>query len=86
MIDSVRYPRLSRIQTPHDLRTFEETELTAVAGELRDYLIESVGRSGGHFAAGLGVIELTVALHYLYGTDGLNGTEGFAYGPTIGLA
>ncbi|WP_312349073.1 1-deoxy-D-xylulose-5-phosphate synthase [Stenotrophomonas acidaminiphila] len=68
MIDSVRYPRLSRIQTPHDLRTFEETELTAVAGELRDYLIESVGRSGGHFAAGLGVIELTVALHYLYDT------------------
>jgi len=68
MIDSVRYPRLSRIQTPHDLRTFDETELTAVAGELRDYLIESVGRSGGHFAAGLGVIELTVALHYLYDT------------------
>lgn len=68
MIDSVRYPRLSRIQTPHDLRTFDETELPAVAGELRDYLIESVGRSGGHFAAGLGVIELTVALHYLYDT------------------
>ena len=68
MIDSVRYPRLSRIQTPHDLRAFDETELTAVAGELRDYLIESVGRSGGHFAAGLGVIELTVALHYLYDT------------------
>ncbi|WP_152984261.1 1-deoxy-D-xylulose-5-phosphate synthase N-terminal domain-containing protein, partial [Stenotrophomonas nitritireducens] len=54
MIDSVRYPRLSRIQTPHDLRAFDETELPAVAGELRDYLIESVGRSGGHFAAGLG--------------------------------
>ncbi|MQP76306.1 1-deoxy-D-xylulose-5-phosphate synthase [Stenotrophomonas sp. MYb238] len=68
MIDSVRYPRLSRIQTPHDLRAFDETELPAVAGELRDYLIESVGRSGGHFAAGLGVIELTVALHYLYDT------------------
>ena len=68
MIDSARYPRLSRIQTPPDLRTFDETELPAVAGELRDYLIESVGKSGGHFAAGLGVIELTVALHYLYDT------------------
>ncbi|SBV36477.1 1-deoxyxylulose-5-phosphate synthase, thiamine-requiring, FAD-requiring [uncultured Stenotrophomonas sp.] len=68
MIDSARYPRLSRIQTPHDLRTFDETELPAVAGELRDYLIESVGKSGGHFAAGLGVIELTTALHYLYDT------------------
>jgi len=68
MIDSARYPRLSRIQTPDDLRTFEESELRAVADELRAYLIESVGRSGGHFAAGLGVIELTVALHYLYQT------------------
>ncbi|KRG83197.1 1-deoxy-D-xylulose-5-phosphate synthase [Stenotrophomonas daejeonensis] len=68
MIDSARYPRLSRIQTPHDLRTFDEAELPAVAGELRDYLIESVGKSGGHFAAGLGVIELTTALHYLYDT------------------
>ncbi len=68
MIDSTRYPRLARIQTPDDLRRFEEAELPAVADELRAYLIESVGRSGGHFAAGLGVIELTVALHYLYQT------------------
>ena len=68
MIDSSRYPRLARIQTPDDLRTFDESELGAVAAELRAYLIESVGKSGGHFAAGLGVIELTVALHYLYQT------------------
>lgn len=68
MIDSARYPRLARIQTPDDLRTFDESELRAVADELRPYLIESVGKSGGHFAAGLGVIELTVALHYLYQT------------------
>ncbi|HZF98976.1 MAG TPA: 1-deoxy-D-xylulose-5-phosphate synthase [Pseudoxanthomonas sp.] len=68
MIDSVRYPRLSRIEVPADLRRFEESELTAIADELRAYLIESVGRSGGHFGAGLGVIELTVALHYLYNT------------------
>jgi len=68
MIDSARYPRLSKVQTPADLRRFGEDELPAIAEELRAYLIESVGRSGGHFAAGLGVIELTVALHYLYQT------------------
>lgn len=68
MIDAARYPRLSRIQIPADLRQFDESELPAIAEELRGYLIESVGRSGGHFGAGLGVIELTVALHYLYET------------------
>jgi 1-deoxy-D-xylulose-5-phosphate synthase len=68
MIDPTRYPRLSRIEVPADLRQFDESELTAIAEELRAYLIESVGRSGGHFGAGLGVIELTVALHYLYNT------------------
>ena len=68
MIDPTRYPRLSRIEFPGDLRQFDESELTAIADELRAYLIESVGKSGGHFGAGLGVIELTVALHYLYNT------------------
>jgi len=68
MIDAARYPRLSRIQIPADLRQFDESELPAIAEELRGYLIESVGRSGGHFGAGLGVIELTVALHYLFET------------------
>ncbi|MEB1530600.1 1-deoxy-D-xylulose-5-phosphate synthase [Xanthomonas sp. WHRI 7945] len=68
MIDPTRYPRLSRIQIPAELRRFEESELPAIAEELRAYLIECVGKSGGHFGAGLGVIELTVALHYLYDT------------------
>ncbi|WP_407354435.1 1-deoxy-D-xylulose-5-phosphate synthase [Luteimonas sp. R10] len=68
MIDSTRYPRLSRIDSPAQLRAFDEAELPAIADELRTYLIESVGRSGGHFGAGLGVIELTTALHYLYDT------------------
>lgn len=70
MIDSTRYPRLSRIDGPADLRRLEPSELRAVSDELRAYLIESVGRSGGHFGAGLGVIELTTALHYLYDTPG----------------
>lgn len=68
MIDSTRYPRLSRIDAPSDLRQFDESELPAIADELRAYLIESVGKSGGHFGAGLGVIELTTVLHYLYET------------------
>lgn len=68
MIDASRYPLLSRIDAPPDLRTLDESDLPALAKELRDYLIESVSQSGGHFGAGLGVIELTVALHYLYDT------------------
>ena len=68
MIDSQRYPRLSRIQVPADLRRFPEEELPAIAEELRAYLIEQVALVGGHFGAGLGVIELTVPLHWLYET------------------
>ncbi|HEY8011375.1 MAG TPA: 1-deoxy-D-xylulose-5-phosphate synthase [Rudaea sp.] len=68
MIDSTRYPRLSRIDAPSDLRKFDEADLGEVARELREYLIESVAGAGGHFGAGLGVVELTVALHYLYAT------------------
>jgi len=67
-MDSQRYPRLSRIAVPADLREFPEAELPAIADELRAYLIEAVSQSGGHFGAGLGVIELTVALHYLFDT------------------
>ena len=68
MIDSHRYPRLARIDSPADLRQFPEQELPLVAQELRNYLIESVATSGGHFGANLGVVELTVALHWLYDT------------------
>ncbi len=68
MIDSQRYPRLAQIAVPADLRRFPESELSAIADELRAYLIDSVALSGGHFGAGLGVIELTVALHFLYDT------------------
>jgi 1-deoxy-D-xylulose-5-phosphate synthase len=68
MIDPKRYPHLARIDTPDDLRKVPETELDDVARELRAYLIESVATSGGHFGAGLGVVELTVALHWLFDT------------------
>ncbi len=68
MIDAQQFPRLARIETPDDLRAVPEADLVEVAEELRRFLIHSVGRAGGHFAAGLGVIELTVALHYLFDT------------------
>src|SRR5690606_20069282 len=57
VIDPQRSPRLSRIQVPADLRAFPAGELPAIADELRAYLIEQVAQSGGHFGAGLGVIE-----------------------------
>jgi 1-deoxy-D-xylulose-5-phosphate synthase len=68
MIDATRYPKLARIQSPEDLRGFAQEDLGEVTRELREYLIESVSKSGGHFGAGLGVTELTVALHWLYDT------------------
>lgn len=59
---------LEAIDTPHDLRKLPESRLPQLAGELRQFLIDSVMQSGGHFAAGLGAIELTIALHYVFNT------------------
>src|SRR5690554_881878 len=59
-------PLLDGVNTPEELRQLAEKDLQALANELRHYLLWCVGRTGGHFAAGLGVIELTVALHYVY--------------------
>lgn len=67
-MDSERYPLLSNTPTPEQLRQLNESDLGKVADELRAYLIETVSQVGGHFGAGLGVVELTVALHYLYNT------------------
>ncbi len=68
MIDTGSYPLLERIHSPADLRKLPQSKLDGVTGELRHFLVHSVSRSGGHFAAGLGAVELTVALHYLYDT------------------
>jgi 1-deoxy-D-xylulose-5-phosphate synthase len=62
------YPLLSTIDTPADLRRLEPAALKQLAVELRAYLIDSVSRTGGHLAAGLGVVELTIALHYVFDT------------------
>jgi len=59
---------LDSINFPKDLRKLEEAQLTQVADELRDFLIKSVSNSGGHFGSGLGTVELTVALHYVFNT------------------
>lgn len=61
-------PLLDRIETPEQLRELNERDLEPLAEELRAYLLYSVGQSGGHFGAGLGVVELTLALHYVYHT------------------
>ena len=61
-------PLLDGINSPADLRKLPESDLAALAKELREFLLYSVSRSGGHFAAGLGTIELTIALHYLFNT------------------
>lgn len=63
-----KYPLLSGIDSPADLRALPAESLDQVCRELRDYLINTVATRGGHFAAGLGTVELTVALHYVYQT------------------
>lgn len=61
-------PLLDQITTPEQLRRLSETELLSLADELRLHLLWRVGQTGGHFAAGLGVVELTIALHYVFDT------------------
>ncbi len=61
-------PLLSRINSPDDLKKLNPSQLQEVCDELRDYIIETVSVYGGHFGASLGVVELTVALHYTYNT------------------
>ena len=61
-------PLLDMIDTPQDLRRLEKKQLPQVAAELREFLLDSVGKTGGHFASNLGAVELTVALHYVYDT------------------
>jgi 1-deoxy-D-xylulose-5-phosphate synthase len=62
------YPLLTRIEAPSDLRSLPEPKLGQLADELREFLIQTVSQMGGHFAAGLGTVELTVALHYVFET------------------
>ena len=63
---------LDRVNVPSDMRSFSINELESLANELREFLLYSVGKSGGHLAGGLGVIELTIVLHYLFDTPNDN--------------
>ncbi len=65
---AARYPLLFGIDDPARLRELSRQQLGQLAGELRNYLIEILSRTGGHFAAGLGTVELTIALHYVFNT------------------
>ncbi|ASA27620.1 1-deoxy-D-xylulose-5-phosphate synthase [Pseudomonas aeruginosa] len=61
-------PLLDRASSPAELRRLGEADLETLADELRQYLLYTVGQTGGHFGAGLGVVELTIALHYVFDT------------------
>ena len=68
MTASSNYPLLQQINSPADLRAMDEPALNELANELREYLIAIVSEVGGHLAAGLGTVELAVALHYVFHT------------------
>jgi len=61
-------PLLDKVNYPNDFRSFSSHELKQLADELREYLLYTVGLSGGHLGSGLGVVELTIVLHYLFNT------------------
>ena len=67
-MNAEKYPLLDQIITPAELRKLDEDQLPQVADELREYLLQTISKSGGHFSAGLGCVELTVALHYCFET------------------
>jgi len=67
-IDKPLTPLLDDINVPADIRSFSINELETLANELREFLLYSVGQSGGHLGGGLGVIELTIVLHHIYNT------------------
>ena len=61
-------PLLDTVDSPQDLRRLDKKQLPQVAAELREFLLDSIGKTGGHFASNLGAVELTIALHYVYDT------------------
>ena len=63
-----KYKYLDKINFPSDLKSYDIEELKTIANELRTELIETVSETGGHLGAGLGVVELTIALHYIFDT------------------
>ena len=65
---TTKYPLLDNINDPADLRKLERRDLAALSVELREFIVESVSTTGGHFSSNLGTVELTIALHYVFNT------------------
>ncbi|MEP7154660.1 MAG: 1-deoxy-D-xylulose-5-phosphate synthase [Betaproteobacteria bacterium] len=65
---TTKYPLLDKINDPADLRKLERRDLPALSVELREFIVESVSTTGGHFSSNLGTVELTIALHYVFNT------------------
>ncbi len=68
MTTNTKYPLLDTINDPADLRKLDRRELPALSKELREFIVESVSTTGGHFSSNLGTVELTIALHYVFNT------------------
>ena len=68
MTAAKNYPLLAKVDSPADLRRLDRTQLPQLAQELRDYVLNSVAKTGGHLSSNLGTVELTVALHYVFDT------------------
>ncbi len=62
------YPLLDQIDSPADLRQLKREELPLLAQSLRDFMLDSIAQTGGHFASNFGAVELTLAVHYVYDT------------------
>ncbi len=65
---TTKFPLLDKINDPADLRRLDQRELAALSTELREFIVESVSTTGGHFSSNLGTVELTIALHYVFNT------------------
>ena len=65
-VEKPNTPLLDSVNYPSDLKSLSLSQLETLANELREFLLYSVGQSGGHLGGGLGVIELTIILHHLY--------------------
>ncbi len=68
MTTKSKYPLLDTVNNPADLRKLDRRVLPALAAELREFIVESVATTGGHFSSNLGTVELTIALHYVFNT------------------
>jgi 1-deoxy-D-xylulose-5-phosphate synthase len=62
------YPILDQVETPSDIRGLDLKELESLASDIREYILDTISKTGGHLAAGLGTVELSIALHYVFNT------------------